>query len=107
MPNEYTSDGAGGYVTSLDLVRISECRFSKMVVKGETGDSSTKWGYSGEFAFRVVLPPTLAIENSWFLSTVDQLGVKDGRYRILHIKQQFDFAGTHHHTSIICELEDV
>jgi hypothetical protein len=106
-PGSFTSDGAGGYVQGTSAVATISCRFSKMVTKGAVGDTIRKYGYDGERAYRVMFAPRTDLQESWFLVVSSQLGVPDGTYRILNVKQQFNSVGTHHHTSIICELEDV
>lgn len=102
----FTSDGAGGYTVNLATASASiVCRFSKMVTKGETGDSLREMGYIGEYAYRVIMKPYPTIDKSWILRASSQLGVPDGDYRVLEIKQQFNSVGIHHHTSVIVELE--
>lgn len=103
---EFVSDGAGGFTVNLATSSSSAvCRFSKMVTKGETGDTMRDQGYSGEYAYRVIMNANSEVDKSWILRVSSQIGVPDGDFRVLQIKQQFDSVGIHHHTSLIVELE--
>lgn len=103
---EWVSDGAGGYTQAMTTSTTSApCRFSKMVTKGETGDTLRAQGYMGEYAYRVLLKPHNEVDKSWILTTTGQFNVPDGDYRVLEIKQQMNSVGIHHHTSLIVELE--
>jgi hypothetical protein len=105
-PSGFNSDGMGGY-TALQSFTASnvECRFSRMVTKGDIGDVLKEYGYSTENAYRVIMKPR-DIDTQSLLFVTGQLGVLGGMYRILNVKQQFNSTGVHHHTSIICELDD-